>query len=182
MKNSFISGTKIYFRPASINDAKGNWYKWLNDRETTKYLTNQYWPNTKSQQIYFIKSALKTRERIVFSICLNKNNKQIGVCSLSSINWVHRYADIAVVIGERKYRNGHYSLEIYKLLLQVAFNFFNLKNIKSATANPIATKIHQLIGFKKAGSFKNLILVDDKKLSLDLFYLSKKMWKNISKN
>ena len=63
MKNIFIEGKNIYLRPASIEDAKGNWYKWLNDIEISKYLSNQFWPNTKAKQIEFIKSSLNNKER-----------------------------------------------------------------------------------------------------------------------
>ena len=177
MKNSFIEGSKVYLRPASIKDAKGNWFKWLNDREVTKYLTNQFWPNTKENQIKFVKGTIQSKERLVFSICLKKNDKHIGQCSLSYINWVHRFADIGMIIGEKKYRNGQYTLEAYKLLLETAFDRLNLENIKSSMANPVAKKLHELLGFKYVGSYKDLFLINDKKTPLNLFYMNKKMWK-----
>ena len=108
MKNSFITGSSIYLRPANISDAKGDWYKWLNDPEVTKFLTNQFWPNTKEKQINFVKQSINSKERLLFSICLKKNDKHIGQCSLSGINWVHRYADIALLIGNKKFRKSQY--------------------------------------------------------------------------
>ena len=65
MKNSFATGNRIYLKPASLSDAKGNWYKWLNDRETTKYLVNQFWPNTKELQIQFIKNSIENKDRLI---------------------------------------------------------------------------------------------------------------------
>ena len=177
MKNSFISGNKIYLRPASIADAKGNWYKWLNDRDVTKYLTNQFWPNTKELQIQFVKNNLKSKERIVFSICLKKNDKHIGQCAISYINWVHRFGDITILIGERKYRTGNIALEAYNLLLEIAFDRLNLLNINSGLCNPIAKKYHKFLGFKKAGIYKNLFLIDNKSYNLELYTISKKSWK-----
>ena len=76
MKNSFAMGNKIYLRPASLSDAKGNWYKWLNDRETTKYLTERFWPNTKELQIQFVKSSVSEKNRLIFSICLKNNDSR----------------------------------------------------------------------------------------------------------
>ena len=185
MKNSFISGNKIYLRPASIADAKGNWYKWLNDREITKYLTNQFWPNTKELQIQFVKNNLKSKDRIIFSICLKKNDKHIGQCALSNINWVYRYGDISIIIGEKKYRTGNIALESYNLLLEVAFSRLNLLNIISGTINPIAIKYHKFLGFKKVGTYKNFYLIDNKNYSQELFVMSKKSWikkKSLKKN
>jgi len=177
MKNIFIEGKNVYLRPASIEDAKGDWYKWLNDVEINKYLANQFWPNTKAKQIEFVKSSLNSKERAIFSVCLKKNHKHIGQCSLSYINWVHRFADIGVVIGDKKFRKGIYALEVYKLLLQIGFKRFNLENIKSAASNPVAIKFHQLIGFKLIGTYKNLFLVNGKKMSLKLFSINRKIWK-----
>ena len=177
MKNIFIEGKNIYLRPASIEDAKGDWHKWLNDIEISKYLSNQFWPNTKAKQIEFVRSSINNKERVVFSVCLKKNHKHIGQCSLSYINWVHRYADIGVIIGDKKFRKGTYALEVCKLLLQIGFERFNLENIKSASANPVATKFHQLIGFKLIGTYKNLLLIDGEKISLKLFSINKKTWK-----
>ncbi len=176
MKNSFVMGSQVYLRPANISDAKGDWYKWLNDPDVTKFLTNQFWPNTKEKQIKFVKETINNKDRLVFSICLRKNDKHIGQCSLSGINWVHRYADIALLIGDKKFRKSLYTLEVYKLLFEIAFNRLNLLNIKSATANPIVKKIHKLQGFRFVGSFKNLLLIDNKKTDLELFELSNRAW------
>jgi RimJ/RimL family protein N-acetyltransferase len=177
MKNIFIEGKDVYLRPASIEDAKGDWYKWLNDVETTQYLTNQFWPNTKAKQIEFVKNSLNSKERVVFSVCLKKNHKHIGQCSLSYINWVHRFADIGVIIGDKKSRKGIYALEVYRLLLQISFERFNLENIKSGASNPVAIKFHQLLGFKHIGTYKNLFLVNGKKTSLKLFSINRNTWK-----
>ena len=84
-----------------------------------------------------MKETINSKDRLVFSICLKKNDKHIGQCSLSGVNWVHRYADIALLIGNKKFRKSLYTLEVYKLLFEIAFNRLNLLNIKSATANPI---------------------------------------------
>ena len=176
MKNSFITGSSIYLRPANIIDAKGDWYKWLNDPEVTKFLTNQFWPNTKEKQINFVKQSINSKERLLFSICLKKNDKHIGQCSLSGINWVHRYADIALLIGNKKFRKSLYTLEVYKLLFEIVFNRLNLQNLKSATANPVVKKIHQLQGFKHVGVYKNLLSIDNTKTDLDLYVMSKLVW------
>ena len=82
-----------------------------------------------------------------------------------------------MIIGEKKYRNGQYTLEAYKLLLETAFDRLNLENIKSSMANPVAKKLHELLGFKYVGSYKDLFLINDKKTPLNLFYMNKKMWK-----
>lgn len=170
-------GSKIYLRPASVKDAKGDWYKWLNDREVSRFLIDRFWPNTKEKQLDFVKNSLRSNnDRLIFSICLKKNDKHIGQCSLSSINWVHRYADIAILIGEKRFRKSLISLEAYRLLLEIAFDRFNLNNIKSAMVNPGVEKIHQLLGFKLVGTYKDFLLIDNKKCSIKLYSMNKLTW------
>ena len=176
MKNSFATGNQIYLRPASLSDAKGNWYKWLNDRETTKYLVNQFWPNTKELQIQFIKNSIKNKDRLIFCVCLKRNDKQIGQCALSHINWVHRFADISIIIGEKKYKKGTLALETYNLLLQIAFERFNLLNVRSATCDPMTKKFHEFLRFKKAGFFKEFIFIDNKYFDLQYYCMRRKDW------
>ena len=176
MKNSFATGNQIYLRPASLSDAKGNWYKWLNDRETTKYLVDRFWPNTKELQIQFIKNSIENKSRLIFCVCLKRNDKQIGQCALSYINWVHRFADISIIIGEKKYKKGTLALETYNLLLQIAFERLNLLNVKSATCNPMAEKFHKFLGFKKVGSFKKIFFIDNKYLDLHYYCMRRKDW------
>ena len=176
MKNSFATGNKIYLRPASLSDAKGNWYKWMNDRETTKYLAERFWPNTKKLQVQFVKNNLSAENRLIFSICLKKNDKHIGQCALSYINWVHRYADLSLLIGEKKYRKGNIALESLNLLLGIAFERFNLLHVKSCETNPVLDKFHIFLGFKKVGAFKNLLFIDNKYSDIKLYCLSRKDW------
>ena len=176
MKNFFAMGNIIYLRPASLSDAKGNWYKWLNDRETTKYLTERFWPNTKELQIQFVKRSVSEKNRLIFSICLKNNDKHIGQCALSYINWVHRFADISIIIGEKKFKKGTIALESYNLLLQIAFERLNLLHVKSAMCNPIAEKYHNFLGFKKVGTYKKIFFIDNKHFDMKLYCISGKDW------
>ena len=50
---------------------------------------------------------------------------------MSSINYIHRNADIALVIGDKKYKNGLVAVEIMTMLIKIAFKRINLLNLKS---------------------------------------------------
>ena len=93
------------------------------------------------------------------SVVTKENDKHIGVVSLSFINWVHRYADVAIVIGEKDYNKGTYSIEAFSLILKVAFIRLNLRTIKSgyANSNEASRTIHRVFKFNKVGEYKNLL-------------------------
>ena len=155
MKNPYAIGKSIYLRAPSADDIEGNWYQWFSDPDVTQYLGDRYWPNTKESQSAFFRSIKNSRERLVLCICLAENDEHIGVCNLSAINWVNRHADIALVIGNIKYRNGAIAVETMSLLLDIAFNRLNLLNICAGhiSTNPNTPVLLKMFGFREVGRF-----------------------------
>ena len=158
MINSYITGKNLYLRHPTRNDALGRWHEWLSDEETTRWLNLRYWPNTIEKQIDFFESLEKNNSRMVLSIVDIVSDRHIGVCSLSQINWVHRYCDIAIIIGDKDFKNGHSALEAINLLLRVAFHRLNMRNIKSAysLSNESSHVMHKILRFREVGRFPAL--------------------------
>lgn len=159
MMNPYAIGKTIYLRAPRADDVEGNWYQWFSDPEITQYLTDRWWPNTPELQARFFDSLRHSRERLVLSICDRETDGHIGVCSLGAINWVHRYADVALVIGEMKYRNGAVAIEALALLIDIAFNRLNLLNLKSfhVSTNPFTPLLERIFGFREVGRYRELI-------------------------
>lgn len=156
MKNPYAIGKTIYLRAPCATDLEGNWYQWFSDPEVTRYLGERWWPNTREAQTAFYESIKHSKERLVFCICLAATDEHIGVCNLGSISWVHRYADIALVIGEKQHQNGANAIEAMSLLLSVAFNRLNLLNLRSVhmSSNPHSPLLEKMFGFKVVGRYE----------------------------
>ena len=151
MKNPYSVGKSIYLRAPEREDLDGKWYEWLSDPEISQYLADRTWPNNKEKQKDFFESFNNKSfsERLVLAICLKENNKHIGICNLSSINYIHRYADVAFIVGDKKYRNGQIAIETLSLLIDIAFKRLNLLNLKSVhmSSNPHTPLLEKLFGF-----------------------------------
>lgn len=158
MRNPYAIGKAIYLRAPTADDVEGNWHQWFSDPEITQYLADRWWPNSVEDQTRFFDSLRNSRDRLVLSICDKETDEHIGVSSLSAINWVHRYADIALVIGERKYRNGAVAIETLALLTDIAFNRLNLFNLKSihVSTNPFTPLLEKIFGFTEVGRFRKM--------------------------
>ena len=178
MRNPYIIGKHCYLRHPTQEDADGVWHEWLSDEETTRFLSSRAMPNSLESQNAFYQSILDVASRLVLSIVDTKTDKHIGVCNLSSINWVHRYADIAVIIGDKDYRVGLYYLESMSLLQRIAFQRLNLRMIKSVyvITNEAAEKVHQVFGFKKTGQIEDIFWDRDRYVATVQMVLSKKDW------
>ena len=178
MYNPYIVGKQIYLRHPTEEDVDRKWHEWFSDEETTKFLSDRFWPNSKEAQLDYYKSLIKNRERLALSIINKSNDEHLGIISLSGINWVHRYADIALVIGEKKYTKGPFATEAFALMLKVSFMRLNLLNVKSAysISNKKSEALHRLFKFKKVGTYENLLLIDGSLDSLALEVLDKESW------
>lgn len=177
MYNAYIVGKHVYLRHPTEEDALGNWHEWFSDEQTTKYLVERFWPNSKEAQLEFFRS-LEDRNRLVLSIVTKANDRHIGVVSLSSIHWVHRYADVAIVIGDKNFHKGSYAVEAFALVLKVAFLRLNLRTIKSyyVKSNRASKTIHTLFHFFKVGEYKNLLHIDGHDEDLVVSMLARKDW------
>ena len=171
-------GKQIYLRHPTEEDAQGSWHKWFSDEEITKFMGDRFWPNSKEAQLIFYKSLFKNKDKLVLSIVNKSNDEHIGVVSLSGINWVHRYADIAMLVGEKKYRKGTVAAEALALILNVAFVRLNLLNVKTsyAISNKTSEALNRLFKFKKVGCYENLLMIDGYLDSLVVEVLDKESW------
>jgi len=159
MYNPYAEGKHVYLRHPTPSDVEGRWHEWLSDEETTQWLDLRNWPNSVERQREFYESLKKTENRLVLSIVDKESGQHIGVCNLSSINWVSRYCDVAIVIGEKKFRTGVYVLETMSLLLRIAFLRLNLRIVKStfAASNEASCTIHDVFRFKEVGRINGLL-------------------------
>lgn len=131
MYNPFLIGKKVYLRGLEEKDLEGNWYKWFNDPEVTKFMHKGAFPNTiEKQRVHFEKMSLSNTD-LLLAIIDKKTNTHIGVVGLHNINWVTRIAEIAIVIGEKEFWGLDYGLEAMALLIQHGFCKINLYKISA---------------------------------------------------
>ena len=158
MQNPYVVGKYCYLRHPTLEDAEGPWHEWFSDEETTRYLNLRYMPNSKESQIDFLQSTRNSSNRVVLSIVELETDQHIGVCNLSSINWVHGYTDMALIIGDKAFRTGPHIVDATSLLLRVAFRRLNLRMVKSdyVVTNEGSEIIHRLFRFKKTGQIDDI--------------------------
>jgi len=178
MYNPYMKGKQVYLRHPIEEDVQGKWHEWFSDEETTKFLDARFWPNSKEMQLAFYNSLQNDKNKLVLSIVLKSNDKHIGVISLNNINWVHRYADIGIVIGEKEYNKGLYATEAYALIIKIAFLRLNLLNLRAGycKSNQNSEAILKLFKFKIAGTYKNMMQVDGRNEDVVLTYLDNQSW------
>ncbi len=164
MNNPYIIGKSIYLRQPTEEDVLGAWHEWFSDEETTAYIGDRYWPNSREAQMDFYRSSLSSRSRLLLSVVDKETDKHIGVCSLSNISWVHRYCDMALVIGDKEYRKGPYAFECASLLLKTAFLRLNFKTVRGGyvVINEYTEKLLKVLRFEAIGTYKEMFWSEGK--------------------
>jgi RimJ/RimL family protein N-acetyltransferase len=163
MKNPYIIGSLCYLRVPEEVDCETNWNEWFSDPITSKFLVDRFWPNSKADQLNFVRSLVGDRNRLVLLVCNLNSDFPIGVVSLDKINFVHRCANFALVIPKFDGCDSRISYEASRLILEVAFNKLNLKNIRTFTAseNKPSIMLQKLLGFNEVGKFSKIFEIDN---------------------
>ena len=153
---NFLEGSQIYLREVNENDVSDAYYGWMNDSEVNQYLETRYIPRSKANILNFVKNLDSNSNEILFAICDIKSNKRIGNIKLGPINWIHKFGDISLLIGEKDYWGRGIATEAIALVSVFAFNTLNMHKLKAGcySANEGSLKAFEKVGFNREGLVK----------------------------
>ena len=144
----FIEGERIYLREVRPSDVNENYYRWMNDPEVTRYLESRFYPNSMERLREYVTSKMGNRDNVFLAIVLKEGDRHIGNIKLGPINWIHRFADVGILIGEKDCWGKGYGTEAIRLVVDYAFRKLNLHRL---TAGVYAINQASVRAFLKAG-------------------------------
>ena len=170
MEDIFIDGGPIYLRPPEEKDLEGNWYRWLNDPATTKYQNKGIFPNTREKQRDYFISTMNSKSDVIFAIAEKKTGRHIGSTGLHKIDWVHRSAELGIVIGENECRGKGYGKLAWNMITYYGFHVLNLHRIYAIVVNENTASIKsaEASGFKIDGTMRDVFFKEGKYYSARL--------------
>lgn len=151
-----IEGENLYLRPLHVNDAKGNYPSWLNDKEVCQYNSHGDILYTKEMALSYIQSVQNSLTCKVFAICDKINHKHIGNISLQAISAKNQSAEFAILLGDKAFWGKGLSKEAGKLLIDYGFEDLKLHRIYCGTseANIAMQYLALALGMKLEGRCK----------------------------
>ncbi len=152
----FLKGNLIYLREVRISDVNDNYYQWLNDPEVNQYLEIRFSPMSKEIIAEFVRSMDGNPNSIFLAICTIANDLHIGNIKLGPINWTHRFADISLIIGDKRYWKKGVATEAIGLITRFAFENLNIHKVKAGcyAENIGSLKAFEKNGFQREGLLK----------------------------
>jgi RimJ/RimL family protein N-acetyltransferase len=153
MESHFIEGEWLYLRELRPSDVEGNYYRWMNDPEVTRHLESRFFPQSLEDLRNYVKAAQERRDSVLFAIVLKNGLRHIGNIKLGGIHWIHRSADVGLLIGEKDCWGKGYATEAIRLVTAYAFNTLNLRRLVAGCydANGGSANAFLKAGWKEEG-------------------------------
>lgn len=168
----FASGSGFYLRELRLEDLQGNWYAWFNDEEVTRYQNKKVFPNSREKQTEYFEFLKKSTSDVVLAIVEGQTHRHVGNVGLHKIDWVHRSAEVGIVIGEKECWGQGMGTEAWHLITKYAIDTLNLNRLYAhiVSENKGSLKCAEASGFKKIGVIEQFLFKDGR--YLDACYLN----------
>ncbi len=155
MQAPFLVGDKVYLRGVTQNDVGEKYLRWMNDPEVTRYMGWRAFPSSKQAISDYIASQHNSHS-LFLAIVDKSTDEHVGNVHLGPIDWVHRRAELAMLLGETDFWGKGYMSEVFELVTQHAFQVLNLHKLKAGTesGNIGALKVFNKAGWVEEGRLK----------------------------
>jgi len=162
--NHFLEDDDLYLREVRIEDVNEDYYKWMNDPEVNKYLENRFFPQSVENIKNYVEKMSRKNDEIFFAICLKNDNEHIGNIKIGPINWIHRRAEVSLVIGNKSCWGKGYATKAISLITRYAFDILNLHKLTAGCYkdNIASYKAFSNVGFVEEGLLKDEYFLNGK--------------------
>jgi len=172
----FIEGSKVLLRPLEKKDINMKYLSWINDAEVTRCTEIGNFPTTLMGLRTFYSGVSKSKNDVMLAIVDKKKDLHIGNIKLGGISWIHRFADLGIIIGEKKYWGRGYGSEACRLLLKYAFECLNLNKVTLGVygTHEAAIEAYKKAGFKTEGRLTGMMRLKNKYVDKVIMGISQK--------
>ena len=137
--------------------------QWANDQEICGGILRVL-PVTEYDQEQWFVNLCHDLSKIVLSVHLLENEKHVGNSGFYDIDYLHRRAELWMLIGEKTCWGKGYGKQIVQLMLSYGFDSLNLNRIFLHVRHdhPRAVKLYENAGFKAEGVLREQYFMQGK--------------------
>lgn len=175
----FLNGERVALTPLGRADASPDYLAWLNDQEVLRYRAPKAFPTTMRELEAWI-DALPERGDLVLAIRPRDDDRHIGNIALNSIQWVHRSAELSVMIGAKDVWGEGYGGEAIALLTDHAFDRMGLHRVWAESPNPAFNTAVARLGWIEEGAKRDAFLLDGSFVDIACWSILDNEWRDRS--
>lgn len=177
-----IIGNRVRLRAIEKEDLP-YYVKWLNDPEVKEGLAKILPLSLADEMQWF--EALAKRDPYEKPMALEIQPDPVkdswifvGGGGLIDIDWVNRFAEIGIHIGDKTYWSQGYGTRAIKLILKHGFNNLNLHRLwlRVYASNQRAIRVYEKAGFVLEGKFREGRYLDGKYVDVMIMSVLKNEW------
>ena len=138
--------------------------KWRNDKNTRKHTREFRLLNMLNQKNWFESIHKDNPPKFIMFGINNKNNKLIGVCGLTYIDWKNRHAEISIILSQKCWQKTKEARDTIDLLVEYGFGELNLHRLWVEIFDSIHEniKLFEKMHFIKEGELREKLWRDNK--------------------
>jgi RimJ/RimL family protein N-acetyltransferase len=170
---AFLSGPRLDLREVRPDDVTNGYYQWMNDPEVMHYLESRFFPNSVEGLRTYIAERHADRTNVFLALVVRDGARHIGNIKLGPIDWIHRRADIGILIGEKDCWGAGFATEAIRLIVEYAFRRLNLHKVTAGCYddNGASVRAFEKVGFIREGLRKEHFYCDGRYTDLILLGL-----------
>ncbi len=185
MNVSFLRGDNVDLRALDRENATEEYLAWMSDPEVTRFLESGRFPSNISQIADYIEGMFGREDTVFLGIFLKEGNQHVGNIKLSPINWVHRWAELGIMIGAASARGKGVGTESVGLVVDYAFRRLNLHRVQLGVleGNIGAIRCYEKVGFQEEGRYREASWIDGKPIdTLRMAILATDYWRDAAQS
>ncbi|MFN4219838.1 MAG: GNAT family N-acetyltransferase [bacterium] len=158
-----LKGKNVFLTPIERHNLVSV-HQWLKELDNFFYFSDQFiTPPTLDEIEIWYNSLINNNKNKVFIINHNETKVSLGMVELSKIDWKNRNAYIGVLIGNRNQRGKGFATESLKILINLAFQYWNLHKLYALIVdnNLPSIKLFEKMNFTKEAVLIQSYFVDN---------------------
>jgi diamine N-acetyltransferase len=176
-----IYGKRIRLRGVERTDVPKS-FEWINDPEVNEGLAVYLPMSLRDEEQWFDQMAQRDQSEKPMAIEVREGEgwNLIGNCGVFNIEWMHRTAELGIMIGDKSIWNQGYGTETMQLLLQHGFETLNLNRIylRVYSTNPRAMRAYEKAGFVLEGTLREAVYKHGNYANVHIMSVLRSEWKS----
>lgn len=173
---AFIETPRLILRGLRPEDATDAYLGWLNDPDVLRYRGPKAFPSSReSLESYLV--GLAGRGDLMLALCLKEDGRHIGNIALNTVLWVHRSAELSLMIGAKDAWGQGYGREAIHAVCRHGFLSMGLHRIWAESPNPAFNASVRALGWTREGTKRQAFLLDGELTDIECWAILKPEFK-----
>jgi RimJ/RimL family protein N-acetyltransferase len=165
---TFLETPRLTLRPLCPEDASEAYLSWLNDPEVLRFRGPKAFPSTMEDLQRYL-ASLSSRGDLALAIFLKEGRRHIGNITLNTILWVHRSAELSMMIGEKDVWGRKLGQEAIHAVCRHAFETMGLHRLWAESPNPAFNGAVKALGWTHEGTKRQAFLLDGALVDIECY-------------